>query len=391
MEKIGVLLMNLGGPERITDVGPFLYNLFSDPEIIRLPVPVFQKPLAWLISTLRSTTSQQAYLSIGGGSPIRRITEQQARELQSKLRDKGLDVTTYIAMRYWHPFTESAIADMKADGVDQIVVLPLYPHFSISTSGSSFRELKKLRDSDSEFKKIPMRCVRSWFSQAGYLKSMVELISEQISLCESPDNAHIFFTAHGVPKSYVEEAGDPYKQQIEDCSLLIIDELEKYLGHTNSYTLSYQSRVGPVEWLKPYTEEVLVDLGKAKVNDLIVVPISFVGEHIETLQEIDIEYKEIAEKAGVVNFRRVKALNTHPTFIKGLSDLVISSLEGPIVNIEKASELPEKVKLYPQEKWQWGWNNSSEVWNGRVAMIVFLVLFIELISGSGPLHKLGIL
>ena len=139
MEKIGVLLMNLGGPERITDVGPFLYNLFSDPEIIRLPVPAFQKPLALLISTLRSTTSQQAYLSIGGGSPIRRITEQQARELQSKLRDKGLNVTTYIAMRYWHPFTESAIADIKADGVDQIVVLPLYPHFSISTSGSSFR------------------------------------------------------------------------------------------------------------------------------------------------------------------------------------------------------------------------------------------------------------
>jgi len=214
--------MNLGGPERITDVGPFLYNLFSDPEIIRTPFPVFQKPLAWLISTLRSTTSQQAYLSIGGGSPIRRITEQQARELQSKLRDKGFNATSYIAMRYWHPFTESAIADMKADGVEQVVVIPLYPHFSISTSGSSFRELKKLRDSDDDFKKVPMRCVRSWFSQSGYLKSMVELISEQISRCESPSKAHIFFTAHGVPKSYVEEAGDPYKQQIEDCSLLKI-------------------------------------------------------------------------------------------------------------------------------------------------------------------------
>ena len=172
---------------------------------------------------------------------------------------------------------------------------------------------------------------------------------------------------------------------------MIINELEKYLGHSNSYTLSYQSRVGPVEWLKPYTEEVLEDLGKANVNDLIVVPISFVGEHIETLQEIDIEYKEIAEKAGIKNFRRVKALNTHPTFIEGLSDLVVSSLEGPIINIEEASQLPQKVKLYPQEKWQWGWNNSSEVWNGRVAMIVFLILFIELISGSGPLHRLGIL
>ena len=136
---------------------------------------------------------------------------------------------------------------------------------------------------------------------------------------------------------------------------------------------------------------MLADLGRSNVNDLIVVPISFVGEPIETLQEIDIDYKEIAEKAGIKNFRRVKALNTHPTFIEGLSDLVISCLEGPLVNIEEASQLPEMVKLYPQEKWQWGWNNSSEVWNGRVAMIVFLVLFIELVSGSGPLHKLGIL
>tara|TARA_Y100001970_G_scaffold200773_1_gene244275 strand:+ start:45463 stop:46638 length:1176 start_codon:yes stop_codon:yes gene_type:complete len=391
MEKVGVLLMNLGGPERIKDVGPFLYNLFSDPEIIRLPIPAFQKPLAWLISTLRSTKSQEAYLSIGGGSPLRRITEQQARELQSKLRENGLNATTYIAMRYWHPFTESAIADMKADGIDQIVVLPLYPHFSISTSGSSFRELKKLRDSDSEFKKIPIRCIRSWFDQSGYLKSMVELIAEQIACCQNPSSAHVFFTAHGVPKSYVEEAGDPYKEEIEKCSALIINELQNYLGYRNPHTLSYQSRVGPEEWLKPYTEDVLEELGKSKVDDLIVVPISFVGEHIETLQEIDIEYKEIAERAGIKNFRRVKALNTHPTFINGLNDLVISCLQDPIIDLEEASKLPSKIKLYPQEKWQWGWNNSSEVWNGRVAMIIFLIILIELFAGNGPLHKLGIL
>ena len=176
-------------------------------------------------------------------------------------------------MRYWHPFTESAIADIKADGIDQVVVLPLYPHFSISTSGSSFRELKKLRDNDEEFKKIPMRCIRSWFNQSGYIKAMVELISEQILLCEKPSNAHVFFTAHGVPKSYVEEAGDPYKKQIEDCSFLIVKELEKHLNFSNPYTLSYQSRVGPEEWLKPYTEDVLEDLGKSKIEDLIVVPI----------------------------------------------------------------------------------------------------------------------
>tara|TARA_Y100001968_G_scaffold197841_1_gene181466 strand:+ start:45547 stop:46617 length:1071 start_codon:yes stop_codon:yes gene_type:complete len=356
-----------------------------------LPIPAFQKPLAWLISTLRSTKSQEAYLSIGGGSPLRRITEQQARELQSKLRENGLNATTYIAMRYWHPFTESAIADMKADGIDQIVVLPLYPHFSISTSGSSFRELKKLRDSDSEFKKIPIRCIRSWFDQSGYLKSMVELIAEQIACCQNPSSAHVFFTAHGVPKSYVEEAGDPYKEEIEKCSALIINELQNYLGYRNPHTLSYQSRVGPEEWLKPYTEDVLEELGKSKVDDLIVVPISFVGEHIETLQEIDIEYKEIAERAGIKNFRRVKALNTHPTFINGLNDLVISCLQDPIIDLEEASKLPSKIKLYPQEKWQWGWNNSSEVWNGRVAMIIFLIILIELFAGNGPLHKLGIL
>ena len=148
MARVGVVLLNLGGPERIQDVGPFLYNLFADPEIIRLPIPAFQKPLAWLISTLRSGKSQAAYRSIGGGSPLRRITEQQARELQSTLRQRGVDATTYVAMRYWHPFTESAVADIKADGVEEVVVLPLYPQFSISTSGSSFRELQRLRQAD---------------------------------------------------------------------------------------------------------------------------------------------------------------------------------------------------------------------------------------------------
>ncbi len=391
MSRVGVLLMNLGGPERIRDVGPFLYNLFSDPEIIRLPIPIFQKPLAWLISTLRSSKSQKAYKAIGGGSPLRRITEQQARELQSELRQRGVDATSYVAMRYWHPFTESAVADIKADGINQVVVLPLYPHFSISTSGSSFRELSRLRNFDDDFQKLPIRCIRSWFNQSGYIKAMAELIQNEISKCEFPREAHVCFTAHGVPKSYVEDAGDPYKDQIENCSILIIDQLEKSLGFTNPYTLSYQSRVGPEEWLQPYTEEVLANLGKEGVRELVVVPISFVSEHIETLEEIDIEYREIAIQNGVKNFSRVPALNTYPTFIKGLADLVISCLEGPEMTLADASRLPERIKLYPQEKWQWGWNNSSEVWNGRVAMIVFLAFFMEFLIGAGPLHNLGLL
>ncbi len=391
MARVGVLLLNLGGPERIKDVGPFLYNLFSDPEIIRLPVPAFQKPLAWLISLLRSRKSQEAYRCIGGGSPLRRITEQQARELQSQLRSIGIDATTYVAMRYWHPFTESAVADIKADGVNQVVVLPLYPHFSISTSGSSFRELKRLKDDDSEFEKLSIRCIRSWFDHPGYVTSMAELIKSEILSCDSPEKAHIFFTAHGVPRSYVEEAGDPYQDQIQNCSLLIIDKLESSVGFSNPFSLSYQSRVGPEEWLQPYTEDVLEELGKSGVKELVVVPISFVSEHIETLQEIDIEYKEIAFRNGIINFRRVPALDTYPLFIGGLADLVSSCLDGEGISLEEASELPDRVKLYPQEKWQWGWNNSSEVWNGRVAMIVFLGFLMELIIGDGPLHQIGLL
>ena len=391
MARVGVLLLNLGGPERIQDVGPFLYNLFADPEIIRLPNPVLQKPLAWLISTLRSSKSQEAYRSIGGGSPLRRITEQQARELQSELRQRGIEATSYVAMRYWHPFTESAVADIKADGIDEVVVLPLYPHFSISTSGSSFRELQRLRLLDPDFQKLPLRCIRSWFDHPGYVRSMAELIAEEIRASDVPEEAHVFFSAHGVPKSYVEEAGDPYQQQIEACTALIMEELKSILGTSNPHTLAYQSRVGPVEWLKPYTEEALEALGEAKTRDLVVVPISFVSEHIETLEEIDIEYRELATESGVVNFRRVRALDTYPPFIKGLADMVSASLDGPEVNLDQAAELPTTVKLYPQEKWEWGWNNSSEVWNGRLAMLGFSAFLLEVFSGHGPLHALGLL
>lgn len=391
MTRVGILLLNLGGPERIQDVGPFLYNLFADPEIIRLPNPILQKPLAWLISTLRSSKSQEAYRSIGGGSPLRRITEQQARELQSLLRQRGVDATSYVAMRYWHPFTESAVADIKADGIDEVVVLPLYPHFSISTSGSSFRELQRLRQMDERFEALPLRCIRSWYDHPGYVRSMAELIAEQVRASDDVEHAHIFFSAHGVPKSYVEEAGDPYQQEIEACTALIMAELEAIVGHSNPHTLAYQSRVGPVEWLKPYTEEALEELGRAKTQDLVVVPISFVSEHIETLEEIDIEYRELATESGVVNFRRVRALDTYPPFIAGLADLVVASLEGPEVNLDQAAELPTTVKLYPQEKWEWGWNNSSEVWNGRLAMVGFSAFLLELISGHGPLHAVGLL
>jgi ferrochelatase len=391
MAKVGVVLLNLGGPERIQDVGPFLYNLFADPEIIRLPNPALQKPLAWLISSLRAGKSQAAYRSIGGGSPLRRITEQQARELQSTLRQRGIEATSYVAMRYWHPFTESAVADIKADGIDEVVVLPLYPHFSISTSGSSFRELQRLRQGDPAFSKLPIRCIRSYYNDPGYIGAMAELIGKEIQACPDPATAHVFFSAHGVPKSYVEEAGDPYQKEIEGCAQLIMDKLAADLGHANPFTLAYQSRVGPVEWLKPYTDDALNELGESGVKDLVVVPISFVSEHIETLEEIDIEYREIATEAGITNFRRVPALDTTPSFIQGLANLVQHALEGPEVNLDQAAALPTQVKLYPQDKWAWGWNNSSEVWNGRLAMLGFSAFLLELLSGRGPLHSIGLL
>jgi ferrochelatase len=389
--RVGVLLLNLGGPERIEDVGPFLYNLFSDPEIIRLPVSAMQKPFAWLISSLRSAKSRQAYRSIGGGSPLRRITKQQARELQTSLRRKGVDATSYVAMRYWHPFTESAIADLKADGVDEVVVLPLYPHFSISTSGSSFRELQRLRNTDQAFSRLPIRCIRSWYNHPGYIEALASLIAHEIKACEDPSSAHIFFSAHGVPKSYVEDAGDPYQQEIVACSRLILQQLQQQLGHPNPFTLAYQSRVGPVEWLKPYTEAALQELGAQGVKDLVVVPISFVSEHIETLEEIDMEYRELAIAAGVKNFRRVPALDTDPAFIAALSDLVEQAMAETVTNLDQAAQLPPNLNPTPQGKWTWGWSNDSELWNGRLAMLGTAAFLMEVISRHGPLHGLGLL
>lgn len=325
MDRVGVLLLNLGGPEQLQDVCPFLFNLFSDPEIIRLPFPWLQKPLAWLISRLRSKKSKKNYEQIGGGSPLRRITEAQGKALGKKLAEIGQDTQIYIGMRYWHPFTEEAINQIKRDSIERLVIFPLYPQFSISTSGSSFRVLEEMWQSDSDLRRINYTLIPSWYDHPDYLTAMTDLITQELDKCENPRHIHIFFSAHGVPQSYVDEAGDPYQAQIEACTHLIM----KNLNRPNDFTLAYQSRVGPVKWLKPYTEDSLKELGEKGVKDLLVVPISFVSEHLETLQEIDIEYREVAKKAGIQNFYRVPALNTHPIFIDSLARLVIKSLQEP--------------------------------------------------------------
>ncbi|WP_373527011.1 ferrochelatase [Nostoc sp.] len=387
MGRVGILLLNLGGPDKLEDVGPFLYNLFSDPEIIRLPFSWLQKPLAWFIASRRTKTSQANYKQIGGGSPLRRITEEQGEALRKQLGYLGQEANIYVGMRYWHPYTEEAIAQIIQDNIEHLVILPLYPQFSISTSGSSFRLLEKLWQEDPKLQGIDYTVIPSWYKQPGYLQAMAELIAQELEQFPNPNEVHIFFSAHGVPKSYVEEAGDPYQQEIEECTALIIQTLNR----PNVHTLAYQSRVGPVEWLQPYTEDALKELGAQGVKDLVVVPISFVSEHIETLQEIDIEYREVAEESGIHNFRRVPAPNTNPVFINALADLVIDALKNPSFKLSQAAQMKKIVKMYPKEGWQWGLTTSAEVWNGRIAMLGFIALIIELITGRGFLHLIGLL
>ncbi|OQU85135.1 hypothetical protein SORBI_3004G179400 [Sorghum bicolor] len=344
-EKIGVLLLNLGGPETLDDVQPFLFNLFADPDIIRLPrlFRFLQKPLAKFISVVRAPKSKEGYASIGGGSPLRQITDAQAEALREALCGKDVPAKVYVGMRYWHPFTEEAIEQIKRDGITKLVVLPLYPQFSISTSGSSLRLLESIFREDEYLVNMQHTVIPSWYQREGYIKSMATLIENELTKFPVPQKVMIFFSAHGVPLAYVEEAGDPYKAEMEECVDLIMEELEKR-GITNPCTLAYQSRVGPVEWLKPYTDETIIELGQKGVKSLLAVPISFVSEHIETLEEIDVEYKELALESGIKHWGRVPALGCEPTFISDLADAVIESL--PYVGAMAVSNLEARQASY---------------------------------------------
>ncbi|TXG66350.1 hypothetical protein EZV62_007625 [Acer yangbiense] len=326
-DKVGVLLLNLGGPDTLNDVHPFLFNLFADPDIIRLPrlFQCLQWPLAKLISVLRAPKSREGYASIGGGSPLRKITNEQADALKTALKAKNLTANVYVGMRYWYPFTEEAVQQIKRDRITKLVVLPLYPQFSISTTGSSIRVLQSIFREDAYLSRLPVSIIRSWYKREGYVISMADLIKKEMEKFTKPEEVMIFFSAHGVPVSYVEDAGDPYKDQMEECIYLIMQKL-KDRGINNNHTLAYQSQVGPVEWLKPYTDKVLVELGQKGVKSLLAVPVSFVSEHIETLEEIDMEYKELALESGIENWGRVPALNCASSFITDLADAVIEAL-----------------------------------------------------------------
>jgi protoporphyrin/coproporphyrin ferrochelatase len=330
-----------------------LYNLFADPDIIRLPGPLspLQAVIAYFIAKRRAPKSREAYDSIGGGSPILSYSNAQANLIaQAMERKYDLPVKTYIGMRYWHPFTEEALEQIRKDQIEALVIVPLYPQFSISTSGSSLRVLQEefSRRGTKYFHDMVHTVVPSWYQRPGYVRAITNLIETELDSFTdmemqeakeaAPDKAplHVLFSAHGVPQSYI-AAGDPYQKQIEASVAQITNQLRhRYTSDRVEIHLSYQSRVGPIEWLRPYTDSVLPTLGQSGVRNLVVVPISFVSEHVETLEEIDIEYRELAHEHGVTNWRRCPALNTDATFIDDMADMVFDALNEPAQTVTEA-------------------------------------------------------
>jgi protoporphyrin/coproporphyrin ferrochelatase len=319
--KVGVLLFNLGGPETLRDVKPFLYRLFSDPEIIHVKFSPLRKAIAYMIATFRRKTSEGYYSQIGGGSPLRRLTEEQARALADELKRRGRDVETFVGMCTWHPFLFEAVDKIDEANIDSLVILPLFPQYSVTTTGSGFAVLRELIDKHPQFKKLDVQWICSWADQPTYIESFVQAIQRELGKFTDPEKVHLLFSAHSIPESYVRK-GDPYLEQTKETVELIMDRL----GRRNPYQLSFQSKIGPVKWLEPFTSDVIVELGKQGVDDVLVIPVSFVSEHIETLYELDILFRKVAADAGVENFRRVPALNSDPTFIRALADIVESTL-----------------------------------------------------------------
>ena len=314
--KRGVLLFNLGGPETIQDVRPFLYNLFSDPEIIRIKSNPLRKTLARFISSVRYKKSQKLYLQIGGGSPLRRITEDQAGALESRLGSMGLPATVYVGMRCWKPSINDALERILRDGINQLVLLPLFPQYSVTTTGSCLKFFQILQQKLDLKSRMEIFTVESWFREPLYLESMADVIRRGLALFSSTQEepVHLLYSAHSIPERYV-VGGDPFLDQTRRSVELINEKL----NHAYPSTLAFQSKVGPVKWLGPSTKDVLVEMGRKRMGKVLAVPISFVSDHIETLQEIDIAYRDLALQSGIGEFHRADSLNLHPKFIEALA------------------------------------------------------------------------
>ncbi|MBI3099609.1 MAG: ferrochelatase [Planctomycetes bacterium] len=346
-ETVGVLLLNLGGPDNLDAVRPFLQNLFSDREIIELPGgPWLQPAFARLIARVRTRTVQEYYRLIGGGSPLLRLTEQQAKALQDRLAATSVThrFVVGVAMRYWNPSSHEALAAMQRAGVRRIVALTLYPQYSKASTQSSVNELKRqahalgLEDGPAA-DRMRLTVIDRYPRHPAYVTAIVGTIL--LGLNEFPETIRnrvtLLFSAHGLPQRMV-DGGDPYVEEIGQTRQAVLDRLREF-GVANPWKYGFQSRVGPVKWIRPYTDEVIEQLGKEGVREVLVVPISFVSDHIETLYEIDILYGKLARKCGIAEFRRVRSLNDDPAFISALADLVQTHLRETGYGTEAPGEM----------------------------------------------------
>jgi ferrochelatase len=326
VQKLAVVLFNLGGPSDLAAVKPFLFNLFNDPAIIGLPNP-FRWLIAKLISARRADTAAEIYKKMGGKSPILEQTEAQARALEKAL-SKAFNVKCFIAMRYWHPMTEAAVNAVKEWQPDQIVLLPLYPQFSTTTTGSSVKLWRE--EAIKAGITAPTKTICCYADQHDFIAAHVDLLVKAMKKLRGK-RIRILFSAHGLPKKIIEK-GDPYQAQVEVTVDAVVMELRKRIpqGSGPDHVVCYQSRVGPLEWIGPSTDaEVKRAGGDAK--SIIMVPIAFVSEHSETLVELDEDYRHLAEQSGAVDYERLPALGVKAEFIEALAHLVKDALEGKSV------------------------------------------------------------
>ena len=318
MSRTAIVLFNLGGPDSLEAVRPFLFNLFNDPAIIRVPSLLRSMLAAW-IARRRVPVAREIYAQMGNRSPILPNTEAQAAALEQAL---GGAAKAFIAMRYWHPMTAETVAAVKAYAPDQVILLPLYPQYSTATTASSFALWRD--EANRQGLAAPQRLVCCYPTEPGFVAAAAELVGQGIAAAarQAPGaKALVVFSAHGLPKRVIAD-GDPYVSQVEAGTAAIVAQLGLQAG---DWIIAYQSRVGPLEWVKPATDEVIRQGARDK-RALVVFPIAFVSEHSETLVELDIEYRHLADEHGAAAYVRVPTVSTHPAFIEGLADLVKGAL-----------------------------------------------------------------
>ena len=312
--KKAVILFNLGGPDKLENVEPFLFNLFNDPAILNLPT-LLRYPLAKIISNRRAPIAKKIYEELGGSSPILNLTKEQSGALEKKLNQTQTEdeYKCFIVMRCWDPRAEDVIKDVKLYSPNEVVLMPLYPQYSAATSGSSIKEWKDICKKNNYHTKTSTICC--YPTDINFIKAHTKEIIKKINNLE---NFKLIFSAHGLPEKNIKK-GDPYQWQVEQSVRKIIESLNII---NLDWILSYQSRVGPLKWIGPSTEDIIIENSKIGKH-IVLVPIAFVSEHSETLVELDIEYKEIANANGCKNYTRVPALGTNEDFIKAMSELII--------------------------------------------------------------------